>query len=442
MLFAQALKTVYSVPAPAGEENNVMPDWTLARRRERISSLKEDQGAFSINFRSERHDLKIYVVPIELPQYRLANGRTVAAQKEYIKKNGLAADYFEDPDSERAQAVQDDILWRTVSGKTLYKVLQRQPQNEPLLVTPSGYVVNGNRRLCAMRRLLKQEPEKYQRFGQVRVCVLPERFDEQEIQRLESELQLQPETKEEYSWVDKAMMKRRLLDSGVDDKDVAAIYGQVPSEIKKQVNSLALAEEYLRSRQKDQLYSSLPKAEHTFYRLFEGFRVLRNPADQDLLKFWVFALLDDPTGADRIYLKVPNMAKHFSKMVAAMAEEANVADSLDEDSDGSKDLDDILGKPDPPSPSEQLLNRLKSIEIEDSTRLRDIILLSTEQVTGAEKKKSSNERSLNHVKTARIQLQSAVGALIKNSNTVGMRDYLAQIEMHVGQLRKWLDGAS
>src|SRR5207249_750042 len=83
-------------------------------------------------------------------------------------------------------------------------------QTEPLLLTREGVVVNGNRRLAAMRELFRENSTQFARFCSVRVLILPEGITADELRRIEVRLQMTPQTLLPYEWVAEALAVRDL----------------------------------------------------------------------------------------------------------------------------------------------------------------------------------------------------------------------------------------
>lgn len=83
-----------------------------------------------------------------------------------------------------------------ISERELDADLKERGQRAPLVLTFDGYVVDGNRRLVALR----EEKEQY-----AEAVVLPEDAQSHEIYETEIELQMQRETKAPYDWVDQAV---------------------------------------------------------------------------------------------------------------------------------------------------------------------------------------------------------------------------------------------
>ena len=94
-------------------------------------------------------------------------------------------------------------------------------QTDPLLILPNGVVLNGNRRLAAMRELFEERPGEFPTFSQVEVLVLPEGIDGREERRIETRLQMARETRLPYDWISQALVVRDMQESGMSDTEIA-----------------------------------------------------------------------------------------------------------------------------------------------------------------------------------------------------------------------------
>ncbi len=139
--------------------------------------------------------LPVIRIPLNLPIYRMANGRTQTQQLSYIANKGLPANYFESgEENDSVQQIQHEILKIFANEESdsltpITKELERTKQTEPLLITPSGVVVNGNRRLCAMRELYTEKTADFPSFASVECAVLPPLTPEQ-VEDVEIRLQM------------------------------------------------------------------------------------------------------------------------------------------------------------------------------------------------------------------------------------------------------------
>jgi hypothetical protein len=156
--------------------------------------------------------LKVVTLPIEMPLYRMANGRTKSEQMQLVQDQNLDVNFFDSgQENESVQQMQHDLLVRLAkqsadgSGDSIFDVLLKNPQKEPLLLSPSGVVLNGNRRLAAMRDIRATNPAEFMNLAHVTCAILPHLTPQQEID-LELKLQMSQNFKLEYSWVDEALM--------------------------------------------------------------------------------------------------------------------------------------------------------------------------------------------------------------------------------------------
>lgn len=249
--------------------------WSYPKRRELIDRLKRsvtlDQNKHPIHFQNERTFFPIFKVPIGMPRYRLANGRTQAAQEEYYTMNKLPEDFFErDIELEDAHKAQHDILkthLKQTGGIDLLNFFNNHDQEEPLILDNNGFVVNGNRRLCAMRELHQKEIEngtQNPRFSHIEVIILPP-CSEEDILELEGRLQISEDIKADYSWTAEACMYRSLRDKKNYSTDkIARIYDKKKEEIEDLILLLTYVDQYLESRNKPKQYQEVQEDQFAF----------------------------------------------------------------------------------------------------------------------------------------------------------------------------------
>jgi hypothetical protein len=196
--------------------------------------------------------LPIVRLPLTLPLYRMANGRTQSHQLGYIAANELPADYFsKGQENDSVQQIQHDILRKfaqeeTESVTSIIDELARTRQTEPLLITPAGVVVNGNRRLAAMRELYFSDRQAdFPTFADVECAVLPALSDDQ-VEDIEIRLQMRPETKLPYGWIDECLKIQKQMDTGRKEEEIARLMRKKPGDLRKALSALKYAEIYLR----------------------------------------------------------------------------------------------------------------------------------------------------------------------------------------------------
>ncbi len=237
-------------------------------------------------------------LPLEVLVYRFDNGRLSAETEEHAAARGLslAALRGRSETLELQQFLHDALLAMARDPKgPIYAELERLgQQTEPLIALFDGTVVNGNRRLAAMRDLLARDPKRYAGFRSADVAVLPEATEAREVEYVEASLQMAPETKLGYGWIDRRLKLRKqqhVLGLPVDE--IKAAYRiEDAAQIDRELAELALAEDYLQTfRCEPMRYSAVADAGELFIGLSE--QLSRVAADEEA--FWRiagFAMID------------------------------------------------------------------------------------------------------------------------------------------------------
>lgn len=172
-------------------------------------------------------------------------------------------------------------------------------QTEPLLVTRDGVVVNGNRRLAAMQALRRDDPETYGGFAEVRAAVLPDDVGRDRLEYIEAALQMAPELKLSYSWINRRL-KLREHARDLDPTQVAKAYRFADSgEIDRELAELGLAEAYLRWTGASGEYARVADQEARFQALNEQLGNLKAGHMQTLWQQIGFAMLHARDALDR-----------------------------------------------------------------------------------------------------------------------------------------------
>lgn len=230
----------------------------LVDRAEREARIKQQVDVSSeyedfYDFRSQKIQLKAIRIGLDILVYRMENFRTFSEQAEYIAREHKPDDFFRSgQENESVQQVQHQILARLAAkGKAnsvvpVIDVLQREGQRLRLLITHRGVVVNGNRRLAAMRELHVSDPTAYSQFSHVNCLVLPADTTPNDILEMEGVLQARPETRLDYDWIGDAQLLSALLRMKGTPEAVAKLLGRKVSEVKNSLQALAEADLYLK----------------------------------------------------------------------------------------------------------------------------------------------------------------------------------------------------
>jgi hypothetical protein len=315
------------------------------RRVQLIAERQEMPGRGQpILFGGRYRYFPIASVPLEALVYRIDNGRLAAELEEHAAGLGLSVEAL--GAKAETEALQQ-FLHAALIAKArdpdgpIYAELERlAQQTEPLIVLFDGTVVNGNRRLAAMRDLLARDGDRYATFRAADIAVLPENIAPREVEYIEASLQMAPETKLGYGWVDRRLKLRRQRDVlGLPLDEIKAAYRiEDDGQIGRELAELALAEDYLaRFRVEPAHYSAVADAAELFIGLSEQLGQL----DREQADFWRlagFAMIEGRTPA--LQKRMEQLFPFAEPVWAEMPQTAQVRLARRFDIDGAGDLDD------------------------------------------------------------------------------------------------------
>lgn len=261
----------------------------VVARSTRISRLEQAAATGHtdrVKFQSRWEELPRKVVALDTPIYRMRNIRTRVKQKAYILDHGEPANFFKDGEENvSAQRAQHAFLVEmakagAASGASITRILEgERVQTEALLVTDTGVLVNGNRRLAAMRELFTADPVAYKDFEHVEVAVLPHDAKEDDLSQIETDLQIAPTGKLDYGWVEEALGLREQFDElGWTMDKARAHWSQTSEELNRRLDALDLANRYLESIGKPDRYELVKDDNLAFQALLRNHRVRQGQA--------------------------------------------------------------------------------------------------------------------------------------------------------------------
>lgn len=288
--------------------------------------------------RVERHwiggkivELEVCHIPIESLYFNIENGRYADRMLRLRHENvGVVIDEKLEKWKEQIEKMLAGEHRDTSRDKAAFEKLiddiKNRSQLRPGVVTMDGGVIDGNRRLAALRRLNFATREKFREFDGV---ILPKNTTMEDRWRIEAGLQLGVNERWDYSPINELlkvrdgvrmyeeMIRSGKLKDGADPVQLVAkaIYGKTDVQVREMVNRLDLIDEYLRFIRKPGEYDAIgPISE----RFLEATRVVqaaennqRDPAflaklkavlffviDQDEMKNWDVRRIYDALGGD------------------------------------------------------------------------------------------------------------------------------------------------
>ena len=394
------------------------------------------------DFRNQAIQLRRISLPIDVPIYRMENYRTFTDQRRYIIENKLPQNYFTSgQEIESVQQVQHNILAvlarRGVADSVVpvIDVLKKEKQREPILITSSGVVVNGNRRLAGMRELLAEDSA----FSHVDCAVLPADASSDDILDIEAALQAKPETKLDYDWIGDAQLIARMVQVHKDTKEVARRLDRSEKEIKNSLLALSEAELYLKewadaegaydrvTEDAEQLFNDLPKQ-------LEG----KEPALKKASRAIAWTLFDNKDKLPgRVYNFNPAFGKLAAEVLDAVASNVGVSTEAKAETTAADDFTVDVGEDDSPVSYDAVFDALKS-STKDSP-IVDALIEAAQNAIEMERGQKSGQAALKAVQQAHAKLIAVDVQRAAEDTRAPMRKQLEAINQLSAQLIAKID---
>lgn len=413
-----------------------------ARTEEFKKLLSAPSGATTrLVFQGKTVDLPIIRIPIELPKYRMKNGRTISLQAEFLAKNsGVRADLFEgDPELWDAQEAQHKLLLEYAGQSNLLGYFEDSfnQQVEPILLDENGFVVNGNRRLSTWRELLFNEPKKYGHFQHIDVAVLPH-CSERDIDRLEVKLQIEQDIQADYIWHAHAnMLLAQQKRDGFTTKELAELHRMKEPKVIELLDMRAYADDYLRSRGKANIWSMVTDHEFAFQKIVTSRPKINGVGGQEVFKQAAFVLVDKPDDVGvRLYQAIPEVMDYLDEVKNKLRQELQVKPPTK----GDASLDDLFGGGTQESSSldMQLAKELQNTDVADKARA--IIV----EVIEGQRQLKKESRTASYLLDCCAKAHALLAAAVKDglrpeAKLEGVAVQLDQVDKQVAAIRKYLE---
>lgn len=155
-----------------------------------------------LTVRGQVKNYDVYEIPLELLYYNDQNGRINTMYKKYSSSHGFITP--EIGDSEYNKIFEEFIFDSNKQAmKDTIRSIKEKSQQEPGVVLPDGRVIDGNRRLTALRIIEKEEKIPKTFNAVILPLNLNSKIDEKTIKELELDLQLGREERVNYDPIDR-----------------------------------------------------------------------------------------------------------------------------------------------------------------------------------------------------------------------------------------------
>ena len=418
--------------------------WPKPKRLDEFARRSQTRGGATerVVFQGATVDIPIITVPIELPKYRLVNGRTASLQAEYLAKNPkLRRDLFSgDAELWDAQEAQHSLLLLLAKQADLSSFFEdtKNKQVNPILLDENGCVVNGNRRLATWRELMHKDASKYAHYQHVDVAILPH-CEEKEIDRLEARLQIAKDIRADYSWDAQAnMMRAKQTRDGFSNRELAELYKMKEAEVEELFDMRAYAEEFLISREKPDHWSMVAESRYAFEKIVSTRTKISSIGLQQVFKEAAFILIEKPEEAGgRLYEAIPAIYDSLDEVKAKLLERF----VIDVEKPKDDDLTDLFGGAQPAAcddPRDMPL--AQAIQKPENTDLaRKIIVEAIE----SQKQLRRDTRSANYLLDCCSRAQAILAAAVKEglrpeSKLLGVIKQLDEIQKQSDKIRAYV----
>lgn len=172
-------------------------------------------------------ELNLVELEVDWVRFSTLNHRTRAEQRKEAAKTGMATLFTADPLGPLAQNAQYEILRNQVGFTEIKEDLNTRGQQEPAVITADGVLINGNRRAAALRSLYMEDDRQAAHY--IRCLVLPSDATHTELVDLETELQIARDFKQEYGWINEALLIEELFDR--ENKDFARVASRMHRDV-------------------------------------------------------------------------------------------------------------------------------------------------------------------------------------------------------------------
>jgi len=382
---------------------------------------------------------EVYMVSVELPKYRLDNTRTLALQEQFVYRENKSEDFFNDVESDVIQEIQHNLIKSLIKSsdkdKDLLSYFSTHTQTEPLILTHEGFVISGNRRLCALRELVEQDYESFKHFSQVRVVILPN-LDADKIDQIEDFLEQQKDIKEPFSWVSRALgYRRRMHKYKFSDEQLSNITGVKKNEITSLINKVEIADRYLDSIGKSKDYNQILDDFYAFEKIYTcQTKDKGGPSKKTAFeKLSFLAIKNKDSFSDRMYKNIPIIFEAQAMIQDELSIEfENELKEIEKEVKDDIKLSELKLFPDPTISLIKLIDKPENEE-----KIIEIVSDKIEEFLALEREKKKRSSVLDRVRKANTLLIEANAIKSHESDKTGIANQLNNIEKEIEKLKHW-----
>lgn len=225
-------------------------------RTQKIDEImkRDPHGKQDILWHGRLEPMNVYEIPLEYLIYNKYNGRILSRTKTLEKQARNI-----DPETLEGKVVIENLLWQSKASRNdiTKKDISEKGQLKIGIVTRDGIVIDGNRRLMLLNKLLP----KYRYFKAV---VLPVALEDDpiEVEKLETTYQMGEDEKLGYNPIEKYLKAKQIYKKLTEQmsshdaiKQISDWMGEEKSEIENWLDVMKIIDEYLEYLEYEGIYA-------------------------------------------------------------------------------------------------------------------------------------------------------------------------------------------
>ncbi|VVH67220.1 hypothetical protein BSPLISOX_142 [uncultured Gammaproteobacteria bacterium] len=246
-------------------------------RIKKILEVKSQQvvGTQKIEWKGEPQWLDVYRVPISYLIYNKYNGRILSRTKSLETQNQKL-----NAEIEKDFKTIEELLYASHENrnKQTEANIRKKGQEKPGIITSDGVVIDGNRRLMCLNRIVNK-PEKLdtEKFKYFEAVILPANLADvpDEIRRLETTYQMGEDKKLDYNPIEKYLKVQELDKNKISISSISDWMSETELEVTKYLDTMRTMDDYLDYLDYNGIYTQLDGREDWFLSLtkwLKGFK--------------------------------------------------------------------------------------------------------------------------------------------------------------------------
>lgn len=226
--------------------------------------ISSDFGKQPLVFNGEKRFYDVIEVPLHLLRFNTKNGRILM---EIASLSEVTGERTLDADDIQSQELIFNALWNSNlerNEKTL-KDLENKGQLVPGVITEDGVIIDGNRRASLLMRLAIENPTRKYTFKASKLSLRSNEENGKTLEAFEIEKQISEDSKLDYNPINKYIKVAKMSkDYGLTTSDLAELWGEKESEIKKWLDIKSNMDRYLKHINAPGNYKCLERMEDAF----------------------------------------------------------------------------------------------------------------------------------------------------------------------------------